>query len=335
MSGMEQPAPLTVVDSHHERSQPAVVDSRLERSQTKIKRELGVVAKYLEDPEVCEIMLNPDSRLWIERFGQPMEHVGFMTAGQAEALMSTVAATLRTTITRENPILECELPLDGSRFEALIPPIVAAPTFTLRMKAVKVFTLADYVASGVMTARHKEVLELGIVDRKNILVVGGTGSGKTTLCNGIIDGVSTLTPEHRVVIGEDTSEIQCTAKNVVFLRTSDTVDMLRLLKVTMRLRPDRIVIGECRGGEALALLKAWNTGHDGGVATVHANSARAGLIRMEQLIAEVSPAPMQNLIAEAVDLVVFIKKTAQGRRIEEIVSVEGYNSAGYIFKTME
>jgi type IV secretion system protein VirB11 len=335
MSGKEQPAPLTVVDSHHERSQTAMVDSRLERSQTKIKRELGVVAKYLEDPEVCEVMLNPDSRLWIEKFGQPMEHVGFVSAGQAEALMSTVAATMRTTITRENPILECELPLDGSRFEALIPPIVSAPTFTLRKKAVKVFTLADYVASGVMTARQMDVLEQAIRERKNILVVGGTGSGKTTLCNAIIDGVSRITPEHRVVVGEDTSEIQCTAENVVFLRTSDTVDMLRLLKVTMRLRPDRIVIGECRGGEALALLKAWNTGHDGGVATVHANSARAGLIRMEQLIAEVIATPMQNLIAEAVDLVVFIRKTTQGRRVEEIVSVEGYTSAGYIFQTME
>jgi type IV secretion system protein VirB11 len=147
------------------------------------------------------------------------------------------------------------------------------------------------------------------------------------------------TPWHRLFIIEDTAEIQCAAKNAVILRATDQVDMLRLLKTTMRGRPDRIIVGEVRGGaEALALLKAWNTGHPGGVATVHANDARAGLIRLEQLIAEVTQAPMHTLIAEAVSLVVSIVKDtthAAGRRVEEIVSVDGVDSARYVFSTVE
>lgn len=310
------------------------MEEKQKRLLRKLRGELGqTVLDALEDPSVIEIMLNSDGSLWIERHGQGMQRVGTMSAPNAESLMGTIADALHTVVTRENPILEGELPLDGSRFEGLLPPIVGHPTFTIRKKASVVFTLAQYVEQGIMTPEQQAAIEAAILRRANILVVGGTGSGKTTLTNAIIDGISTACPDDRLVIIEDTAEIQCKAENSVILRASVDVDMLRLLRATMRLRPDRILVGEVRGGEALALLKAWNTGHPGGVATIHANGANAGLIRLEQLIAEATAAAnMAPLIAEAVDLVIAIEKTKGGRRIKEIIEVSGISERG-IYQT--
>jgi type IV secretion system protein TrbB len=132
-------------------------------------------------------------------------------------------------------------------------------------------------------------------------------------------------PTERIVILEDTRELQCEARNAVQLHTGDVADLTRLVRVTMRLRPDRIIVGEVRGGEALALLKAWNTGHPGGVTTVHANSAAAALLRLDSLIQE-SGVPLQpRLVAETVDLVVFIARTPERRRVREVVRVNGYD----------
>lgn len=305
----------------------------------KIKRELGKdILAALDDDNVIEIMLNSDGKLWVEKFGEEMSCIGEVSFSAAKSLIGTVASYLDTEVTVEHPILECELPIDGSRFEALIPPIVAHPSFTIRKKAKKIFTLADYVANGILTQHQLEALEQHIADRKNILVVGGTGSGKTTFTNAIIEGIVRITPAHRIVIIEDTAEIQCFAKNCVILRSTTDVSMLKLLKATMRLRPDRILVGEVRGKEALDLLKAWNTGHAGGTATVHANGAQAGLVRMEQLVAEGTSAPMRELISEAVNVVVYIEKvpTMIGRRIKEIIEIEGYDplSQTYIIKDL-
>lgn len=323
---LAQEAGLTVSRHEHRR-----------RIEEKLRRELGpVIGALLNDPAVIEIMLNPDGTLWVERFGASMEPVGHLGAAAALSLMGTVASTLDTSITALNPILECELPLDKSRFEALIPPVVSAPAFTIRKKALRVFTLDDYVSSRIMTPAQCAAIRAAVASRLNILVVGGTGSGKTTLTNAIIHEMSQACPNDRLTIIEDTGELQCAARNVVTLRAVDHVDMTRLLKATMRLRPDRIVVGEVRDGAALALLKAWNTGHPGGAATVHANSARAGLVRLEQLVAEASQAPMQSLIAEAIDLIVAIAKAPRaGRRISEIVTVEGYGGGAYLTTQLE
>ncbi len=303
------------------------------RIAEKLRRELGpIICALLDDPTVIEVMLNPDGLLWVERMGAPMEKIGVMSATQAESLMGTVASTLKTQITAQNPILECELPLDGSRFEALIPPVVSAPTFTIRRKAVRVFSLKDYIETGVMSPAQSDAIKNAVSTRKNILVVGGTGTGKTTLTNAIILHMAESFPEDRIAIIEDTGELQCSAENAVLMRAVDHVDMTRLLKATMRLRPDRILVGEVRDSAALALLKAWNTGHPGGAATVHANSAAAGLIRIEQLVSEATQAPMQSLIAEAIDLIVSIERDAKtGRRIKEVLSVSGYDpNTGYL-----
>lgn len=305
-----------------------------DRIIVKIKRELGdEILNFLYDDETIEIMLNSDSNLWVEKLGQNMQCLGKFSESKAKSIIGSVASFLDTTVNVDNPILECELPVDGSRFEALIPPVVATPTFTIRKKAIKIFTLDDYIKSEILTPKQKQIFEKAILERENILIVGGTGSGKTTFANAIIAGIADLTPEHRIIIIEDTAELQCASKNKVVLRASDKADMLRLLKATMRLRPDRIIVGETRGKEALDLLKAWNTGHPGGIATVHANSAYGGLTRLEQLISEVSTTNMSELIAEAINLVVFIKKTNNGRKIKEIIKISGFNNENkkYIF----
>ena len=296
----------------------------------KLRREAGpVVLNALQDDDVIEVLLNPDGRLWVERLGGGLCCVGQMNASVAESVIATVASYVGRPVTALEPILECEFPLDSSRFEALLPPVVTNPIFSLRKKAIKILTLEDYVTSGNLRTSHYEVLKDAIARRRNILVIGGTGSGKTTLTNAIINEISARAPDHRLVIIEDTREIQCAAPNAVTLRTSETTDMTQLLRATMRLRPDRIIVGEVRGGEALALLKAWNTGHPGGVATLHANHAQAGLVRLEQLIAEVTAAPMQALIAEAVDLVVVIARTTEGRKVTEVGEVILFHDGEY------
>ena len=308
----------------------SVQQEQADRLREKLRRELGPqICGFLAEPHVIEIMLNPDGALWVERLGQPMERVGSMEANKAEALIGTVAASLRTTVTRENPILECELPIDGSRFEAILPPNVAGPVFTIRRKASKIFTLAEYVEASVMTARQAAVIREAVALKRNVLVVGGTGTGKTTLTNAIIDHMAETVGDERLVIIEDTAEIQCRSPNAVILRATEYADMLRLLKATMRLRPDRIIVGEVRGPEALSLLKAWNTGHPGGVATVHANDASSGLVRLESLIAEATAAPMRPVIAAAVDVIVSIAKTGEGRRVQEVLRVNGLRAGEY------
>lgn len=297
----------------------------------KLKRELGpAILDGLARPDVIEVMLNPDGHIWFDVAGQGMfDTKEMLTAVQAMGAMTTIAAMLDTVITPDKPILEGELPLDGSRFEGLIPPLVASPSFAIRKKALLVYTLDDYCTNGVMTPAQAAAIRTAVQSRENILIVGGTGTGKTTLANAILAEIGDT--QDRLVLIEDTVELQCQARNRLELRTSDAADMTRLLRATMRLRPDRIVVGEVRGPEALALLKAWNTGHPGGCATVHANDAAAGLLRLEQLIQEANVPPQPALIAEAVNWVICITRTADGRRVDEVCRVTGFRpETGYI-----
>jgi type IV secretion system protein TrbB len=301
-----------------------------------MRQQLGaVVCGRLDDPAVIEVLLNHDGVLWEDRLGAGMAQIGTMSSTAAESLISTVASTLQTTVTRERPILECELPIRGARFEGVIAPLVPSPIFAIRLRATRVFTLRDYVDDGIMTERQLEVIEAAVANRLNVLICGGTGSGKTTLANAFLASVAALSPDDRLVILEDTVELQCAAKNAVSLRTSETIDMQRLLKATMRLRPDRIIVGEVRGGEALAMLKAWNTGHPGGLGTLHANDPAAALTRLEHLIAEVLHANMRAVIAEAINLIVPIVKTKAGRIVQPIMQVNGLHDGQYVLSTVE
>jgi P-type conjugative transfer ATPase TrbB len=301
--------------------------SRLVR---KLQEALGDrLCSALDDSAVAEIMLNPDGRLFIENVGQGITAVGEMSAAAAEMVIGTIAHALRSEVDTDQPIISGELPIGGHRFEGLLPPVVSRPAFSIRRRASRLIPLEEYVRTGVMNAAQVGKIRSAISSRLNIVISGGTGSGKTTLANAVIGEIVNSAPDDRLVILEDTAEIQCLGNNVVFLHTSDTVDMGRLLKSTMRLRPDRIIVGEVRDGAALTLLKAWNTGHPGGVATVHANTATSALRRFEQLTAEVSQQPMHDVIGDAVDLIVSIERTSRGRRVRDVINVERFANGDY------
>lgn len=305
------------------------------RYQDKLRRDLGTaVDDALKEPGVIEIMLNPDGRLWVERVGAGMIEIGRMSASVAERLIATVAAGVGTTVTYERPTLECELPLDGSRFAATIPPLTMAPAFTIRRHAAVVWSLDDYVRDEIMSAAQAATLRQAIKERQNILVAGGTGSGKTTLTNALIQEVARLTPEHRLVIIEDTPEIQCQSPNAISMRANaanPALTMERLLARSLRHRPDRIIVGEVRGGEALTLIEAWNTGHPGGIATIHANEGNAddALFRLESLVAKAAKGDMRRFIAKSIGLIAVISRESGWRRLKSLIRVEDFVNGAY------
>ncbi len=308
---------------------PSAIDlqQRDRRLRDKLRRELGSdVLAALADPAVVEVMLNADGELWVERLVSGVAQLdGTMSRSQAENLLGTVAALADAEINEGRPLLEVELPFDGSRFHGVVPPISSGPLFAIRKRAIRVHTLDEYVGQGILEPQGREALREALGRRENLVICGGTGSGKTTLANALLrEAVEMAGPSERFVILEDTVELQCSAANHVQLRTTDDIDLTRLVRATMRLRPDRIVIGEIRGREALALLKAWNTGHPGGLTTVHANSAGAALSRIDQLVQEAGVPSQPQLIADSVDLIVSIARHNGGRRVEELLRVEGY-----------
>jgi type IV secretion system protein VirB11 len=308
-----------------------------QRLYAKLCRELGPsTLTALSDPDVTEVMCNPDGSLWTESHSAGMRQTADrLSATQIESLIGTVAALLGTVAHGRAPIVEGELPITGYRFEGILPPVSTAPTFVIRKSASQLYTLDDYAKSGVITVAQLEVFRDAVRGRRNILIAGGTASGKTTLANALMrEIVDAGDPAERIVILEDTRELQCEARNAVQLHTGEVADLTRLVRVTMRLRPDRIIVGEVRGAEALALLKAWNTGHPGGITTVHANSAAAALLRLESLVQEAGVPPQPRLVAETVDLVAFIVRTPEGRRIKELARVSAYdaNRGGYVLE---
>ncbi|MDR3734652.1 MAG: P-type conjugative transfer ATPase TrbB [Acidobacteriaceae bacterium] len=314
------------------KTQKPAAEEVASRSEDKLRRELGSVMDELEKEGTEDILLNPDGILWAKRRGQPFVKLGAFPAERAMAAMASIAHYRGTEINHDNPILETELPFNGSRFEGLVPPIVKRPCFAIRPRPKTVFTLEEYVQSGVLTEVHAGLLRDAIRDRKNVLVVGSTGSGKTTLVNAVLDSIARITPDHRVLLIEDTPELQCNVDNFLPLLAAGNISMSDCLKACMRLTPDRIIVGEVRGGEALTLLKSWNTGHPGGVTTVHANDAVSGLLRLESLAAEATAAPQQKFIGEVINIVVFISKDRSvkaGRKVREVCTVTGYNGHTY------
>ena len=312
---------------------PEEVSSRsaaLDRRIRMLRTAMGpVIARALEDPDVVEIMLNPDGSLWIDRLSSGRAPMGVkLSAADGERIIRLVAAHVHAEVHAGKPLLTAELPETGERFEGALPPVAPGPAFALRKRAVGVIRLDDYVTDGILTAAQADFLRCAVRERQNILIAGGTSTGKTTLANALLDEVAAT--GDRVIILEDTVELQCAARDHVPLRTrAGVVTMAELVRSTLRLRPDRIVVGEVRGAEALDLLKAWGTGHPGGIATVHAGSAAGALLRLEQLILEVAVTPPRALIAEAVNVIVYIAGRGHARRVQEIARVIGFDSHGY------
>src|SRR6202047_1480167 len=286
------------------------------------------IARFLEDPAIVEVMLNPDGRLWIDRLsGGLTETDDRLSAPDGERIVRLVAHHVGAEVHAGSPRVSAELPETGERFEGLLPPVVAAPAFAIRKPAVAVFTLEDYVAARIMTSGQASALKVAVEARKNILVAGGTSTGKTTLTNALLAEVAKTSD--RVVLIEDTRELQCQAPNLVALRTKDgVVSLSDLVRSSLRLRPDRIPIGEVRGAEALDLLKAWGTGHPGGIGTIHAGTALGALRRLEQLIQEAVVTVPRVLIAERIDLIGVFTGRGSARRLVELSAVEGLGIGG-------
>lgn len=281
------------------------------------------VARFLEDPAIVEVMLNPDGRLWVDRLSDGLSDTGErLSAADGERIIRLVAHHVGAEVHDRRPRVSAELPETGERFEGLLPPVVTAPVFAIRKPAVAVFTLDDYVAAGIMTADQAAILRQAVAARANVLVAGGTSTGKTTLTNALLAEVAKTTD--RVIVIEDTRELQCRAQNIIAMRTKDGVATLSdLVRSSLRLRPDRIPIGEVRGSEALDLLKAWGTGHPGGIGTIHAGTALGALRRLEQLIQEAVVTVPRALIAETIDLVAVLSGRGAARRLTELARVEG------------
>ena len=288
-----------------------------------------IIMDAVRDPDVLEIMLNPDGKIWVEKYGKDQECVGELPIAQSKVLLSLVASALDLVVDAQHPVVEGSFPLDGSRFEGTFPPIVGpGASFSMRKKASKIITLQEYLASGAITEEVIPILDAAILGRKNIVVVGGTSSGKTTFCNGVIHRLDELCPGDRLLILEDTAELQSSAKNAVFFLTSDLakIGMRQLTKVCMRYAPKRILVGEVRDSAALELLKLWNTGHPGGIGTFHADSAFEALERLEELVEEAGVGPKQKLIGRAVDLIIYMTKTPKNTRIvSEILQVNRFD----------
>jgi type IV secretion system protein VirB11 len=309
---------------HH----PVVTD----RKVAALKQAMGpVIASALADRMVVEVMVNPDGKIWVDRIGEGRSFTGqSLASSDADRILRLLADHVGEVVTRDRPRVSATLPETGERFQGAFMPIVSSPAFAIRKRPEVVFTLPEYVDQGIMTEHQAEVIREAATARQNILIVGGTGSGKTTLANAIL--AEPAFAQDRVVLIEDTAELQCSAEDKIQMltkRTDPPVTMTDLVRDTLRLRPDRIIIGEVRDGSALDLLKAWNTGHPGGLATIHANSALEGLTRLEDLIGEVTQRIPYRAITQAINVIVYIERTVTGRRVKEVSRVVGREGETY------
>ncbi|OAI45994.1 hypothetical protein AYO45_01930 [Gammaproteobacteria bacterium SCGC AG-212-F23] len=311
------------------------------RLYDKLHYDLGVqIISLLKDPDIHEIMLNPDGKLWIDSSTKGLSYLADFSQAQAFSIINGIAGIHNFVVTQQNPRIEAELPvykeMRGERFTAQIPPIVSSPSFTIRKKSEMVFTLEDYLKTNRITHNQIEIIKLLVRNRKNILVCGGPGSGKTTMTNAFIIEAAKHDQNQRFLILEDLPELQCTASNKVSMLTSDEVNMTGLLRAAMRMRPDRILIGEVRGGEALDMLKAWNTGCPGGICTVHANGAEEAIQRIMDLAMEagLTVLPIQ-LVLHTIDAIVSVERRENQKGfIKEILSLGDYKNGVFEFKKL-
>ncbi|MEX6493343.1 P-type conjugative transfer ATPase TrbB [Fusobacterium animalis] len=287
--------------------------------------------KLLEEDDIIELYTNNDRKIWVDTLSKGRYFTGrYMDASDSMRIIQSVADYTDKIVDKMNPIISAELPETGSRFQGVIPPIVENPVFNIRKKGIRVFTLDDYINSGSLTEKQKEVIIQAVNERKNILIVGGTSSGKTTFANAVINEIAKT--GDRLIIMEDTREIQSVAEDTLRMVTSEFANMLTLFQSSMRQRPDRLIAGEVRGAEALNMLIGWNSGHPGGLCTLHSDDARGGLRQLEQYVQIKSVSAQEKLIARAVNLIVVLKKVNGIRKIVEIAKINGWENGEYVLE---
>jgi P-type conjugative transfer ATPase TrbB len=292
------------------------------------------IARALDDPRVVEVMANPDGIIWTDRIGEGRRPTDVrISSDDAGAILRLLADHAGVVVNQDTPLVSATLPETGERFQGVFPPITQVPCFTIRKRPAVIFTLDEYVKGGIMAPDIAIDLRQALTERRNILVIGGTGSGKTTLTNALL--AEQAIAKDRVVIIEDTAELRCSATDSISMLTKvvpPVITMADLARVTLRLRPDRIVIGEVRDGAALEMIKLWNTGHPGGIATLHANSPLDALYRLEDLIGEVTERVPQRQIGATINIIVEIRRAPEipaGRSVSRITHVRGFREGQY------
>ena len=308
-----------------------------EQHKEKLRRELGPhVIAALEDANVIEIMTNPDGAVWLDTLSDGLVETGLVLSSiQIDMAIGTVAAYYGRVVNEDVPRLQAELPLGGQRFQGIRPP-VSPPMFVIRKHLQRVFSMAEMVAQGTVTATQAAVLLQALRDEQNIIIAGATLSGKTVLLDTLLSEMPRIHgAQTRLIVIEDTHELHVAVRNRVTLRATDTQPMRVLVHTAMRLRPDRLIIGEVRGAEALEILKAWNTGHGGSACTVHASSAAQALRRLKTAVQEAGVPADPEFIGEVVDLLVMMKRRGPRQwRVEEIVACHGWRGGQYVLEPL-
>ena len=262
-----------------------------DRKVAALRQAMGpVIADALADRLVVEVMVNPDGKIWVDRIGEGRSWTGENLApADADRILRLLADHAGEVVTRDSPRISATLPETGERFQGAFMPIVSSPAFAIRKRPEVVFTLPEYVDQGIMTEHQADVIREAATARQNILIVGGTGSGKTTLANAIL--AEPAFAQDRVVLIEDTAELQCSAEDKIQMltkRTDPPVTMTDLVRDTLRLRPDRIIIGE------------------------------------------VTQRIPYRAITQAINVIIYIERTAQGRRVQEVSRVTGREGDAYV-----
>ncbi len=312
------------------------------RHQESLTLALGPLAPLLEDERVGEVLVNPNGEIWVDTYDQGIEAVGeALPAEKTQALLRTTAGQLDLVLNQRTPVLEGLMPHWGFRIEGVLPPVAPGPCLAIRKPTTNIFPITDYLQSAEALEKPEPLerptedfalsLSWALGARRNVLVVGATSSAKTSFLNSYLQLLADFgSGSERIFVLEDTPEIQCPLANTVQLTTTPDVSLTHLVRIALRMRPDRIFVGEVRGPEALPMLKAWNTGHEGGAATLHANSCLDGLYRLEELIREAGSEPQREMIARSIHFVVFLERTGPSRRsVVEMQHVLGVRDGDY------
>ncbi|MFC6281213.1 CpaF family protein [Polaromonas aquatica] len=309
--------------------QEAIRLGHTQRVLAQLMDTLAVLRTYFDDVEISEIMINGPDDVFIEKNGKTIRLKVKLAATNIRAAISLIAGLMEKEVGEKNKqrVLSARLP--GFRVEAILPPVaVNGPTMCIRRHAARVFSIEEYIASGVISKEYADLLRQAILSKENFLIVGGTGSGKTTMMN---TALSMVPQEERLFVIETVHELQIVSPNKVIVECDDEHGMTprKAVRTAMRYAPKRVIVGELRGPEAYDWMDAANTGHPGSAATIHANSAVRGLGRLENLLLMASMGiPHEALkvaIADSVQWLFFIKRDGPIRKVSEVCRVHDYD----------